>query len=106
VDAAPFEPPAAPSGLAATSKSASRIDLNWTDGSANEDGFRIERCRGVICADANFAQIAQTGPNTTTYSDTGLNALTSYKYRVRAFNRAGNSPYSNTASAVTLIALP
>jgi hypothetical protein len=106
VDAAPFEPPAAPSGLAATSKSASRIDLNWTDGSANEDGFRIERCRGVICADANFAQIAQTGPNTTTYSDTGLDALTSYKYRVRAFNRAGNSPYSNTASAITLIALP
>jgi hypothetical protein len=106
VDAAPPGPPAAPSGLTATAKSASRIDLNWTDGAANEDGFRIERCRAVTCADDDFAQIAQTGPNTTTYSDTGLYTLTAYRYRVRAFNGAGNSGYSNTASAITLIAVP
>jgi len=105
VDAA--APPAAPSGLTATAVSASRIDLNWTDNSATEDGFRIERCTGVMvpCADASFAQIAQTGPNTTTYSDTGLSAATSYSYRVRAFNGAGNSAYSNTATAMTPVPL-
>jgi hypothetical protein len=104
VRVSPAEPPAAPSALSATAMSASRIDLNWTDNSATEDGFRIERCRSVVnvaCVDAGFAQIAQTGPNTTTYSDTGLSAATAYSYRVRAFNGAGNSAYSNTATAVT-----
>jgi hypothetical protein len=104
VDPAPTEP-AAPSGLTATAKSANRIDLNWADGAANEDGFRIERCRGVLCADADFVQIAQTGPNTITYSDAGLDAVTAYSYRVRAFNGAGNSAYSNTARAITMIAV-
>jgi len=107
VRVSPAEPPAAPSALSAGAMSASRIDLNWTDNSATEDGFRIERCTGVnvTCADANFAQIAQTGPNTTTYSDTGLSAATSYSYRVRAFNSAGNSAYSNTATAMTPVLL-
>jgi galactose oxidase len=101
-------PPAAPSGLTATARSASRIDLSWTDGAANEDGFRIERCMGVMvaCADAGFVQIAQTAPNATSYSDTGLSAVAPYSYRVRAFNSAGNSAYSNTATAVTLVPLP
>jgi hypothetical protein len=104
----PPGPPAAPSALTATAKSTTRIDLNWTDNSATEDGFRIERCTGFLnvpCADASFAQIAQTGPNTTTYSDTGLSAATSYSYRVRAFNGAGNSAYSNTATAMTPVPL-
>jgi hypothetical protein len=39
--------------------------------------------------------------NTTGYTDTGLSASTSYSYRVRAFNDAGNSEYSNIASATT-----
>ena len=37
----------------------------------------------------------------TSYSNTGLAASTSYSYRVRAYNAAGDSDYSNTASAVT-----
>jgi hypothetical protein len=109
VDAARPGPPAAPSSLTATAKSASRIDLNWTDNATTEDGFRIERCTGVVnvtCADADFAQIVQTGPNTISYNDAGLSAATAYSYRVRAFNGADNSAYSNTATAVTLVLLP
>jgi hypothetical protein len=108
VEAAPTEPPAAPSGATATAKSASRIDLGWTDNADSEDGFLIERCRGVMvtCANGSFTQVAQTGPNVTSYSNTGLGAATAYSYRVRAFNRVGNSGYSNTATAVTLVLLP
>ena len=46
-------------------------------------------------------------PAPTTYKDTSVSASTSYSYRVRATDAAGNlSPYSNTASATTPAARP
>ena len=61
-------------------------------------GYLVERCQGAGCT--NFAQIGTT--TGTTYNDTGLTASTSYSYRVRATDAAGNlSPYSNVASATT-----
>ncbi len=92
--------PAAPTNLAAAVMSKSRIDLSWTDNASNETGFRIERCKGSTCT--NFTQIASVGANVTSYSNTGLNANTTYKYRVRAYNASGNSGYSNTVTATTL----
>jgi predicted secreted protein len=92
-------PPAAPSGLAATAVSSSQINLAWTDNSTDETGLKIERCTGAGCAD--FTQIATVTANTTSYSNTGLSASTSYSYRVRATNAGGDSDYSNTATAVT-----
>jgi hypothetical protein len=91
-------PPVAPVSLAAAATS-TQISLNWTDSSANEDGFRIERCQGAGCT--NFIQIAELLANATTYVDTALAASTAYTYRVRAYNNAGNSAYSNIASAAT-----
>lgn len=92
--------PAAPSTLTATAVSRSQINLSWTDNSSNEDGFKIERCRGANCT--KFTQIATVGPNITSYQNTGLWRNTTYRYRVRAYNAAGNSAYSNIASAKTL----
>ena len=91
--------PAAPSGLTATAASRSQINLAWTDNASNEDGFKIERCKGATCT--NFAQIATVGLNVTTYANTGLSAKTTYRYRVRAYNATGNSAYSNIANATT-----
>jgi autotransporter-associated beta strand protein len=94
----PPPPPAAPSGLAATTISASQIDLTWSDNSTNESSFRIERSPDNV----NFSQIATTAAGVTNYSDTGLSAGTTYFYRVRASNAGGNSPYSTVASATTI----
>jgi hypothetical protein len=91
-------PPTAPANLAAAAVSSSQIDLTWED-SDTETGFKIERCTGAGCSD--FAQIDTVGANVTSYSNTGLAAATSYTYRMRAYNTAGDSDYSNTASAET-----
>lgn len=92
-------PPAAPTTLNATTVSSSRINLTWTDNASDESGFRIERCKNPNCT--NFAQITQVGADVTTFADTTVSKNTAYRYRVRAFNGAGNSAYSNTASAKT-----
>jgi CARDB/Fibronectin type III domain len=92
--------PAAPSNLVATPVSAGEIDLQWTDNATNETGYQLERCAGAGCT--NFAAIATASvPNVTSYQNTGLTSATTYSYRVRMFNAAGNSLYSNTATATT-----
>ncbi|HPW92932.1 MAG TPA: putative Ig domain-containing protein [Verrucomicrobiota bacterium] len=90
--------PAAPSGLAAEKVNASQIKLTWKDNSSNESGFKIER---ATASGGPFTQIATVGANVKTYTSTGLKALTTYWFRVRAYNSAGNSGYSNTDSAKT-----
>lgn len=90
--------PAAPSSLAATAVTRSRIDLAWQDNSGNETGFQVERAR----SGGAFSLIATTGAGATSYSNTsGLTPNKTYSYRVRAVNAAGSSGYSNTASATT-----
>lgn len=89
--------PAAPSNLAASSASSSKIDLSWVDSSLDETGFKVERSLDST----TFATLATIGSNTATYSDTGLSANTAYWYRVLAFNDAGESLSSNTATATT-----
>jgi hypothetical protein len=92
-------PPEAPTALTATAVSRTQINLAWLDKSGNETGFKIERCKGSTCT--NFSQIATVGANVKSYSNTRLTKNTTYRYRIRAYNAAGNSAYSNTASATT-----
>lgn len=92
-------PPTAPSHLNAVALSSSSAGMSWNDNDSNESGFAIERCQGAGCT--NFTQVAVNAANDISYTDTGLTSHTSYSYRVRAFNAAGSSAYSNTATIVT-----
>jgi len=87
----------------ATAVSATQINLSWTASTDNVGvtGYKIERCSGASCS--SFSQInTATG---TTFSDAGLAASTSYSYRVRAADAAGNlSSFSLTATASTTAA--
>jgi hypothetical protein len=93
--------PAVPLPLVASTSSSSEIGLRWGDNSGDENGFKIGRCQGEGCTD--FTEIAQVGPNVRAFLNTGLPANIPYDYQVRAFNAAGNSGYSNTASANTAV---
>jgi phosphodiesterase/alkaline phosphatase D-like protein len=97
--AAPVPAPLPPSVLTLTVNSSSSITLRWTDNSANESAFRIERS---LSADTSFSEIATVAANVTSFTDTGLAAATHFFYRVRASNSSGNSAYSDTANATTL----
>jgi Fibronectin type III domain len=92
-------PPGAPSNLSGQALNTTQIRLTWTNNGANQDSVEIERCRGLICT--NFTQIAIVAGTATTYTDSGLAATATYRYRVRAHNSAGDSPYSNVARART-----
>ena len=89
--------PAAATGLAASAASSSQVILTWADNATNESGFYVERSTNGL----NFTQVAALAADVKTYSDMGLAASTTYTYRVRAYNAAGNSAYSGTAAATT-----
>ena len=94
--AVPTDVPLAPTNLVVTATSGGAITLTWTDNVVNETGFRIERKTGT----GSYAEIATVGVNATSYTNSGLTSNTIYLYRVRAYNAAGNSAYSNETSAV------
>ncbi len=90
-------PPAAPSGLTATATGTTGIALSWSDNSANETGFTLERSTDGT----TFAVLAAVGANVTAYTDTGLAAGTRYYYRLRGLNGALTSSWAPAATAVT-----
>ncbi len=89
-------PPSAPANLTATAVSDTRIGLAWTASTDDTGVAGYEVWRGGT-------KIATV--TTTSYSDGGLTASTSYTYTVKAVDGAGNvSADSNAATATTLAA--
>jgi peptidyl-Asp metalloendopeptidase len=101
-DAPSGTPPAGPTQLAGTVQDHDGISLSWRDNSDNETGFVVQR---AVNGSA-FADRASLGTNTTRFSDTGLTGGTTYSYRVRAWNSAGTSEFTNTVTFVTPAAPP
>jgi List-Bact-rpt repeat protein/fibronectin type III domain protein len=89
--------PTAPSNLSAMAGSGLTVSLKWKDNSNNETGFKIERSPDG----ATFTQIATVGQDVAAYTDSGLAASTTYWYRVRAYNSAGDSAYTTPTSVRT-----
>ena len=88
-------PPAAPSGLAASTSSPGSVALSWTDNSSDETGFLVEyRAAG----DADWTQFAtRADANATSLVVTGLTSGTAYRFRVSATSANGLSSPSNEA---------
>lgn len=72
--------------LTAAAPNTTRVNLVWTDTTANETQFQIERCTGGACVmpppDASFPR--PVASNTVSYSDTTVCSTTTYNYRLQA----------------------
>ncbi len=92
-------PPSGIGEVTATAVSAAQVDLAWT--AATDDtgvtGYSIQRCTAPC---SNFVEIAAW--NGLAISDEGLVPATTYAYRVRAYDAAGNfGEFSPVAVATT-----
>jgi Bacterial Ig-like domain/Immunoglobulin domain len=89
--------PSAPSTALAVATAPDQITITWTDHADNESGIYVERKTGD---DGAFTQIANLQADSVSFVDSGLTPLTTYVYRVSAFNAAGSSDCAE-ASATT-----
>lgn len=88
---------AAPSELSAICIDESLIQLSWTDNSANESGFCIERSEN---SGTGFSEINFSLANSTSFIDEGMTKGIYLFYRIRAINPVTYSIYSSEASFV------
>ncbi|WP_144126712.1 endo-1,4-beta-xylanase [Catellatospora sichuanensis] len=92
--------PSTPSSLAAAGTTSSSTNLTWTASTDNVGvtGYDILRAPGT--SGGTFTSVGTS--TTTSFSNTGLSANTSYRYQVRARDAAGNvSAVSNTVTVTT-----
>jgi hypothetical protein len=89
--------PPTPTNLAAVPVSATEIDLTW-DSMAGAFSYEIERSPD---GSSDWTQIASLAGDITTFQDTTVAPGTTWFYRIRASNPAGDSDYSDIVSAMT-----
>ena len=87
--------PSTPTGLNATATAQNQIDISWNDSTDNiaVTGYKIYR---------NGTQVGTS--TSTTYSDSGLTANTTYNYKVAANDAAGNTSAQSTQASATTFA--
>jgi hypothetical protein len=91
------QPPGTPGTPTASNVTASAVTLNWTASSGTVTNYQIERATGATST--SFTQVGTS--STASFTDTGLSAGTTYRYRVRATNSAGTSGYSGIVNVTT-----
>ncbi|MBD8524591.1 glycosyl hydrolase family 18 protein [Pseudomarimonas arenosa] len=91
-------PPTVPGNLRSTGKTSSSVSLAWnasSDSGSGVAGYDVYRNGSLVGS-----------PAATSYTDGGLQASTSYSYRVRARDNAGNASAQTAAISVTTDSVP
>ncbi len=93
----------APSPFFAAGVVSNRVNLVWNDKNQAETGYTIERAAGATGPWSTLRTLPQ---NTVVYSDLNVLPGNVYYYRLKAFNPAGDGPYSGTVVVTTPAAPP
>ena len=83
--------PDAPAALEISSSNLSVVSLSWSDNSAVESGFKIQRKAG----EGDFEELAVVARNVTIFNDSSVSEMQSYTYRIFSYNNGGESDFSN-----------
>ena len=88
-------PPTAPTGPTLAALGGGSVRVTWTDRSSNEEGFEVQRQKksGSLWTKTKLIAL---GPNTTTTTDAP--GAGTFRYRVRSWNVAGSSAWTNWKS--------
>jgi len=94
--------PSTPTGFSATAQSAIQTFLSWNasfdTGGSGLSHYELYRCQGTSCTPTTLV----ASPTGTIHADNSLTPETTYRYRVRSVDGAGNtSNYSNMQTATT-----
>jgi serine protease len=93
-----IEPPATPGALALSSPTPGpKAHLSWSD-VASETAYVVERAQDSTSS-AAFSAIATLPANATSFDDTSTDWLSTWYYRLRAYNPAGYSGYAGPVGA-------
>ena len=92
--------PNAPTSIIASADGANQIDIAWTaptwPGTSAITSYEIDSGPSATGPWTNAGTATET-----TFEHTGLDAATTYHYRVRALNASGNGDWSGTTNATT-----
>lgn len=92
--------PSKPNNLRSTSTTQTSINLSW-DASTDNIGVKAYHIYRRPASSGSFAKIGEVNHPTTSFSNTGLTAGTSYDFFVGAIDAAGNRTDSNTLTQST-----
>lgn len=87
--------PPAPTNLILTKINTGSVNLSWDDNSDTETGYELWRKVGST---GEYNLYKELPENTISYNDNGLSELLVYYYKVRSFNKYGESNFSNEVS--------
>ncbi|MGE5860420.1 MAG: LamG-like jellyroll fold domain-containing protein, partial [Ignavibacteria bacterium] len=93
----------APSNLVAVlhTTDSSKVDLTWNDNSPDESGFIIQRANGDSVSGNPFSSIDTVNADITSYTDLSTDSLSTYTYRIYAYNADTVSTFSYKAEITT-----
>ena len=99
-NAAPVAP-GVPSSLSVSANSHTSVTASWSAPSTGDTPFTYRVVRANTSSFNTGVVVLATAQSSTSYTNTGLSASTTYWYRVRATNVAGTGSYTSGESVTT-----